>query len=175
MRFKASLCMRARSILSWICLRFCSSVKTWAEAKACSTCCRLFFTRSFSFVIIYFLYKTKTPGCLCLGSFWICSVVFYTLSPGDPRRPGILFTVAKPRDQACAWWHMVGFNSESKCSFIISPIVVYLWLCVNHKNFCVVFMSLAVLLTAISHDIVSGHLHNVGSRLWLTIVGLYKV
>ena len=80
--------------------------------------------------------RVFSPGVL--GNFQ-CSFG-YTLSPTDPRQPGILFTVANPRDQASVWVHIVGFNSESDCLFIISPIVLYLVIVVNHDFSCVVFI-----------------------------------
>ncbi len=70
----------------------------------------------------------KNPGVFSSGVLGYNTVVCYL----DPRPPGMLFTVVKPRDQADAWC-IAGFvNCEQNCVFIISPIVQYLVIVVNH-------------------------------------------
>ncbi len=62
----------------------------------------------------------------------------YTRSPIGPWLPGILFADVKPRDQACVWRHITVFNSEWVTVFILSPIVLYLVIVVNHDLFITV-------------------------------------
>ena len=78
---------------------------------------------------LYTLFMTanKNPRVFSPGVLLNSECSFsYTLSPRDPWLPGILFTVAKPRDQACVWLHIASFNSVWDTVFIISPIVLYL-------------------------------------------------
>jgi hypothetical protein len=70
----------------------------------------------------------KNPGVFSSGVLGYDTVVCYL----DPRPPGMLFAVVKPRDQADAWSIADCFNSEHIVCFIISPIIQYLVIVVNH-------------------------------------------